>query len=136
MDMEIFAKRLKEVRTKQHVSAVELAQAIKTDTGTIHRWERAMFKSIKEAKLEAIADYLKVSKEYLIGNSDDKYDLSILKDFDKEQKIEINNVFYITKEILKNDNVTLEGKPVTEDNLDYILHTIDITLEILRRKNK
>ena len=136
MDMDIFAKRLRETRISRNVSPTELGEAIDINVSTIYRWEKGTFKSIKESKLEAIAKYLHVSKEYLIGNTDDKYNLSLLEDLNKEQKIEINNVFYITKEILKNDKVTLDGKPVSEDNLDYIIQTIEVSLEILKRKNK
>ena len=37
---------------------------------------------------------------------------------------------------MKQDNVTLDGKPIDEDNANYLIDTIELALEMLKRKNK
>lgn len=73
MDMNIFAVRLKAIRTERNVSARELAEAAGVNKATIHHYERAEFKSIKTPTLMAIAEYLQVNPDYLIGASDNKH---------------------------------------------------------------
>lgn len=136
MNMKTFGKRLKEVRENKNVSAVELAEAIHVNPATIHRYEKAEFKSIKESRLEAIAEYLSVNKDYLCGKSNEQYDLHTLENLSTHQNIEINTIIYLTKELIQNDNVTLEGKPVEKPSIDYLIDTMDVALEILKRKNK
>lgn len=72
MDMNVFARRLKATRTEQNVSARELAEATGINKATIHHYERAEFKSIKTPTLMAIAEYLNVNPDYLIGATDNK----------------------------------------------------------------
>lgn len=73
MDMDIFARRLKEVRQEKGVSAKELGEALGINKATIHHYEKADFKSIKSPTLRAIADYLNVNPDYLIGATDNKH---------------------------------------------------------------
>ena len=73
MDMNVFATRLKATRVEQNVSARELAEATGINKATIHHYERAEFKSIKTPTLMAIAEYLNVNPDYLIGATDNKH---------------------------------------------------------------
>ena len=72
MNMKIFAERLKETRKEKMISSKELGEAVGIHKATIHRYEKADFKGIKEPLLNAIADYLKVNPDYLIGATDNK----------------------------------------------------------------
>lgn len=135
MDMLLFAKRLKSVRVERHISAVELAKAIKVNATTIHRYEKADFKSIKEDRLEAIAECLMVDKNYLIGKTDDQYNVETLAALHKQHNVELSTVIYVTKKLVNNDNVTLNGKPVNRDSLEYLIDSIELALELLKRKN-
>jgi transcriptional regulator with XRE-family HTH domain len=72
MDMDVFAKRLKETREQKNISAKELAEALGINKATIHHYERADFKSIKTPILRDIANYLDVNPDYLIGDTDVK----------------------------------------------------------------
>lgn len=136
MDMIKFAERLRYIRQQRNISVEELAEAIKLNRSTISRYETAGFKSIKEETLNAISKYLLVTKEYLIGETDDKYSVTSLESLSKKETIEINNVIYLTKEIIKQKNVTLEGKPINETNIDYLIDSMELALEMLKRKNK
>ena len=136
MDMRVFAERLKYIRLQRNISVEELAEAIKVNRTTVNRYEKGTINSIKLSKLEAIANYLAVTKEYLTGESDDKYSITSLESLSKNQNIEINNVIYLTKEIVKQKNVTLEGQPINESNLEYLIDAMELALEMLKRKNK
>ena len=137
MDMEKFARRLKYIRLQRNVSVDELAEAIKVNRTTINRYEKgSKINSIKLDKLEAIANYLQVNKDYLTGDSDDKISITTLKQLAQKQNIEINNVIYFTKELVKQKNVTLDGKPIQDTNVDYLIDAMELALEMLKRKNK
>lgn len=134
--MFIFGKRLKECRKNKNISAVELGKVANVTSATIHRYENGEFKSIKQSVLEAIADYLGVDSEYLVGNTDEKYTGKILEKLKQKQSFEITNILYITRELINQSNVVLDGKPVPKELLEPICENIEITLEIARRKNK
>ena len=73
MDINVFAKRLKETRKECNVSARELGEVLGINKATIHRYEKADFQSVKSATLKAIAEYLNVNPDYLIGATDNKH---------------------------------------------------------------
>ena len=73
MDMIIFAKRLKAAREEKNISATELAEALGVNKTTIYRYETGAFKALKADLLHAIAEYLNVNPDYLIGASDVKH---------------------------------------------------------------
>ena len=73
MDMHVFAKRLRGVREDANVSAKELAEAVGINATTIYRYETAEFKGVKASLLSAIAEYLGVNPDYLIGATDQKH---------------------------------------------------------------
>ena len=134
--MKLFAKRLKDVRLERNISVDELAEAVKVNRSTINRYESAGFKSIKEDKLEGIADYLSVNKDYLCGKTDDKYTTKSLEQFSKKEYIEINKIVYLTRDLAKQKNVRLDGEPINTDNLEYLIDTIELALEMLKKRNK
>ena len=97
MDMDMFARRLKEARNEKGVSAKELAEALGINKATIHHYEKADFKSIKSPVLQAIADYLNVNPDYLIGATDNKYTV-------KEKEDLLSNITDVQKKILEKTN--------------------------------
>lgn len=70
VDMYTFAQRLKETREQRGVSAKELSEALGLNKSTIYRYETGELKSIKSMNIKAIAKYLNVTCDYLIGASD------------------------------------------------------------------
>ena len=67
--MEIFAERLRELRTEKGLSMKQLAREIKTTDAAISNWEN----NINEPKityLKAISIYFDVSTDYLLGLED------------------------------------------------------------------
>ncbi len=67
--MEIFAKRLKELRKEQNLSQEKLAIEIKVDKSTIAKYETNKIDPSLEMMLK-IAKYFKVPIGYLFGEDD------------------------------------------------------------------
>ena len=97
MDMLVFAQRLKEVRNEKGVSAKELGEALGINKSTIHRYETGELKGIKQPVLQAIADYLNVNPDYLIGATDNKHTV-------KEAEELLSGITDIQKKILEKTN--------------------------------
>lgn len=80
MDMKILAQRLKATREARNITIAELADALGINKATMYRYETAEFQSIKTARLEAIAKYLNVNPDYLIGATDNKHTIKEAED--------------------------------------------------------
>jgi transcriptional regulator with XRE-family HTH domain len=64
--MEIFAKRLKELRQESNLSMMKLSKAIKVTDGIICRWEHNTAEPTAPNIL-ALANFFDVSVGYLLG---------------------------------------------------------------------
>ena len=67
--MEIFAKRLKELRTDKKLNYLELAKELNVNYTTISRWENQL-RVPNIIELKKIAEFFGVSADYLIGLQD------------------------------------------------------------------
>lgn len=134
--MLVFAKRLKDTRESLNVSAKELADGIGVNKGTIFRYEKGEFKSIKQSKLEAISSYLNVNPDYLLGKSDERYNFDNINKISEKEKKEIDDILNMTTELLKQEGLTFDGTPADEESIQSIIDAMRIGLEIAKRKNK
>lgn len=80
MDMKIFAERLKAVRIERNITPAELSEALGINKATIYRYENAEIGKIKMVTINAIADYLNVNPDYLIGATDQKHTVKEAED--------------------------------------------------------
>lgn len=64
--MEIFSKRLKELRKERKVSLRELAKAIGVSNSSLCRWENGTSQPLLD-NIKAICDYFHVTPNYLMG---------------------------------------------------------------------
>lgn len=67
--LNMFSIRLKELRMKNGLSQRELANAFKVSTGTVGNWEVGS-REPDFSTIIKLADYFRVSVDYLIGHSD------------------------------------------------------------------
>ena len=130
MDMVIFAYRLKEVRENRNISAEELAEAIGVNKATVHRYEAGYFKSIKLDRLDKIAEFLNVSKSYLVGDSDSKYYKETFTSVFEAKPRELSEILDISIDLLTQDNILVEGKPANKDNLKALIKYMEFMLEL------
>lgn len=64
--MEIFAERLKELRTEKGLSIQALSKEIKIGVASICRWENCQA-DVKGSQLIILANYFGVTIDYLMG---------------------------------------------------------------------
>lgn len=133
MDMFLFGRRLKEVREGLNISAEELAEAIGVNKATIHRYETGYFKSIKLDRLDKIAEFLNVSKSYLTGDSKDKYFKESFTTVFEAKPKELSEILDISIDLLNQDNILVEGKPVNQDNLKALINYMEFILESAKK---
>lgn len=67
--MEVFSKRLKELRESKQLSILALSKQLNVDDTTISRWERNL-RIPNIVDLRKIAEFFNVSADYLIGLQD------------------------------------------------------------------
>ncbi len=67
--MSSFAERLKELRTEVGLSQVALGEKLEISHSTIAFWEKGM-KCPKLDSLVKLADFFKVTLDYLVGRED------------------------------------------------------------------
>ena len=70
MDFQLFAKRLKLLRQSQNLTLQQLGAAVNATKATMGNLENSN-KQPSVSMLVALADYFKVSLDYLVGRSDD-----------------------------------------------------------------
>lgn len=64
--MKVFAERLKELREDKNLSILALSKELNVSVSSIFRWENAQV-DIKASQLKLLANYFKVSTDYLLG---------------------------------------------------------------------
>ena len=64
--MEIFAKRLKELRIEKNLSHLQLARELNVSNAAISRWENQL-RVPNIIELKKIAEFFNVSADYLLG---------------------------------------------------------------------
>ena len=134
--MLVFAHRLKDCRISMNISAEELANYIGVNKATVHRYERGDFKSIKQSRLEKIAEYLNTNVEYLTGRSDDRFTDENLTALSKKENKEIEDIILMTSELLKQEGLLFDGDPADDESIQSIIDSMQIGLELAKRKNK
>jgi transcriptional regulator with XRE-family HTH domain len=67
--MEIFGKRLQELRIENGLTQVDIANMCKVTSNTVSRWERGTIEP-DYATLAALAKFFKVPAGYLLGIED------------------------------------------------------------------
>ena len=79
MDMEEknFSSRIKTLRKERNISQKELAKVLGVNEDTISVWERGL-RTPSRFMLERLAYLFSVDKEYLLGESNERYSMIVL----------------------------------------------------------
>lgn len=95
--MATFKNRLKELRQSKNMTLEELANEIGTTKSTISRYENGI-RQPKQDILEAIADYFKISTDYLLGRANNKTIISeSIIPYKVEQKLSEKDIEFLKK---------------------------------------
>lgn len=134
MDMMLIGKRIKERREQLNMSADELAAEIGVHKATIHRYENGDFKSVKLPIIESIAKILEVSPAWIIGKTDNpKPEVYPIPERDRR---EITKIIDATLDLLRQEGLTLDGKPASAESVQTIIDSISVSLTIARKRNR
>lgn len=89
-EVEIFAKRLREIRLEHGLTQEGLAEIMGVNAMTIHRYENGTNKTIKKSILVQLSDIFSIDKEWLIG-------ITQYKNFDhfKEMLNKLDRIHYL-----------------------------------------
>lgn len=120
--------RIKELANQRKVSVAELERALGFGNGSISKWNK---QSPSTEKLKQVADYFQVSLDYLVGRSDDKYDLS------PQEKIDIGvEAEKMMKGLNDEGSINFYGEPMSEDDKEATLSALNLLMTINRKKAK
>ena len=130
--IKILGVRLKQRRLELGLTCDELGALVGSTRSTIYRYEQCINKVINLSVIEQLANALNVSPDYLIGKSNNK---EILKPEDDPNPLEITveELYnYCKYQLLYNDCVTLNKKPLMNEEAKLILQALKIGIEMAK----
>ncbi len=116
--------RIRALANQRDMSLPQLEVELGLGNGTISRWKTS---SPNTDKLQKIADYFKVSMDYLLGRD---------TTLSKKAQIDINEILSSTEELLKQDGLMFDGNPASPEAIESILSSMQIGMEMAKKKNK
>lgn len=120
--------RIKELANQKKVSVAELERILGFGNGSISKWNK---QSPSTEKLKQVADYFQVSLDYLVGRSDDKYDLS------PQEKIDIGiEAEKMMKGLNDEGSINFYGEPMSNEDKEATLSALNLLMTINRKKAK
>lgn len=120
--------RIKELANQRKVSVAELERTLGFGNGSISKWNK---QSPSTEKLKQVADYFQVSLDYLVGRSNDKYDLS------PQEKIDIGiEAEKMMKGLNDEGSINFYGEPMSEEDKEATLSALNLLMTINRKKAK
>ena len=120
--------RIKELANQRKISVAELERALGFGNGSISKWNK---QSPSTEKLKQVADYFQVSLDYLVGRSDDKYDLS------PQEKIDIGiEAEKMMKGLNDEGSINFYGEPMSDEDKEATLSALNLLMTINRKKSK
>ena len=114
---------------KQHDKSLQqVAEDLNFSKNLFYRWKTS---DPKAKDLAKVADYFGVSTDYLLGRSDDKYDLS------PQEKIDIGiEAEKMMKGLNDEGSINFYGEPMSEEDKEATLAALNLLMTINRKKAK
>lgn len=125
--MDIY-ERVQHLAKNQGLSVRELGNKLNIGPTTLYKWKK---QTPKSDILIKVADYFGVSTDYLLGRSDDKYDLS------PQEKIDIGvEAEKMMKGLNDEGSVNFYGEPMSDEDKEATLSALNLLMTINRKKAK
>ena len=134
-DAEIGA-RIKKIRQARKITQAQLAKQLDISQTAIALWENGQ-RSVNIDFIDRIASALNISASYLLfGDIDFNDNVPKEKICSTEQIQEISEILRnAIHSIQYQQYLTLDGKPVNSEAIESILSSMEIGLELARKKN-
>lgn len=128
-----FPDRLKELRNEASISQTELGKMFNLSKQTISSYEKGGSFPSPET-LQKLADYFKVSLDYLLGRNDKRNFGKSLSEKDKKdiQK----DLDKIMEKLEKPEGLMFDGNPANEETLEAIKDALEFGMRQAKRINK
>ncbi|MDY2640497.1 MAG: helix-turn-helix transcriptional regulator [Ligilactobacillus salivarius] len=125
--MDIY-ERVQYLAKNQGLSVRELGNKLNIGPTTLYKWKK---QTPKSDILIKVADYFGVSTDYLLGRSDDKYDLS------PQEKIDIGvEAEKMMKGLNDEGSINFYGEPMSDEDKEATLSALNLLMTINRKKAK
>lgn len=125
--MDIY-ERVQHLAKNQGLSVRELGNKLNIGPTTLYKWKK---QTPKSDILIKVADYFGVSTDYLLGRSDDKYDLS------PQEKIDIGiEAEKMMKGLNDEGSINFYGEPMSEEDKEATLSALNLLMTINKKKAK
>lgn len=125
--MDIY-ERVQHLAKNQGLSVRELGNKLNIGPTTLYKWKK---QTPKSDILIKVADYFGVSTDYLLGRSDDKYDLS------PQEKIDIGiEAEKMMKGLNEEGSINFYGEPMSDEDKEATLSALNLLMTINRKKAK
>lgn len=125
--MDIY-ERVQHLAKNQGLSVRELGNKLNIGPTTLYKWKK---QTPKSDILIKVADFFGVSTDYLLGRSDDKYDLS------PQEKIDIGiEAEKMMKGLNEEGSINFYGEPMSEEDKEATLSALNLLMTINRKKAK
>ncbi|EFZ34630.1 helix-turn-helix domain-containing protein [Ligilactobacillus ruminis] len=120
--------RIKALADTQKISIRRLEENIGFGNGTINRWRK---NTPGVDKLSKVADYFKVSTDYLLGRTDDKTSLS------PKEMSDIGQLADRMLDGLESENsVNFYGEPMSDEDKASLKAALLVALEMNKKRSK
>lgn len=125
--MDIY-ERVQYLAKNQGLSVRELGNKLNIGPTTLYKWKK---QTPKSDILIKVADYFGVSTDYLLGRSDDKYDLS------PQEKIDIGvEAEKMMKGLNDEGSINFYGEPMSDEDKEATLSALNLLMTINKKKAK
>ncbi|MYU49129.1 helix-turn-helix transcriptional regulator [Lactobacillus salivarius] len=125
--MDIYEK-IQYLAKNQGLSVRELGNKLNIGPTTLYKWKS---QTPKSDILIKVADYFNVSTDYLLGRSNDKYDLS------PQEKIDIGiEAEKMMKGLNDEGSINFYGEPMSDEDKEATLSALNLLMTINRKKAK
>ena len=125
--MDIY-ERVQYLAKNQGLSVRELGNKLNIGPTTLYKWKK---QTPKSDILIKVADYFGVSTDYLLGRSNDKYDLS------PQEKIDIGvEAEKMMKGLNDEGSINFYGEPMSDEDKEATLSALNLLMTINRKKAK
>ena len=120
--------RIKSLALRKKISLAELERKLGLSNGMISKWKKY---DPNVSNIVPIANFFNVSVDYLLGRTDNKYDLS-----HKEVSDIADQVDRLLKGLDSDAKVNFCGEPMTQEQKDSIKDIITVAMTINKKKAK
>lgn len=123
-------ERIKDLCKKRGISMNKLEEELGFGKGYISKLGTSQ---PNVNKLQQIADFFRVSLDYLMSGYNAEDNESKLKPKDEK---DINVILANTEQLLRQEGLMFDGNPASPEAIDSILSAMQVGMEMAKKKNK